>query len=92
MAVENSIPIARTSLQKHEIESVLKPLESGWLVQGPHVKDFENKWSKFTGAKNSLAVTSCTSGMHLALAALGVKPGDEVLLPALPWVSTANVV
>ena len=64
------IPIARTSLEESEIESVLEPLRSGWLVQGPKVREFEDKWSNFTGAKHSIAVTSCTSGLHLSLAAL----------------------
>lgn len=86
------IPIARTSLTQEEIESVLEPLHSGWLVQGPRVAEFEGKWSDFTGAKNSVAVTSCTSALHLSLAALGVGPGDEVIVPAFTWISTANVV
>jgi dTDP-4-amino-4,6-dideoxygalactose transaminase len=86
------IPIARTSLSQEEIESVLEPLHSGWLVQGPRVAEFEEKWSLFTGAKNSVAVTSCTSALHLSLAALGIGPGDEVIVPAFTWISTANVV
>ncbi len=87
-----SIPITRTSLLPNEIESVLEPLESGWLVQGPQVKSFEDKWGAFTGSSFNLAVTSCTTGMHLALAGLGLKPGDEVIVPAFTWISTANVV
>jgi perosamine synthetase len=87
-----NVPIARTSLLESEIESVLEPLRNGWLVQGPKVKEFEDKWSNFTGAKHSIAVTSCTSGLHLSLAALGLKPGDEVIVPAFTWISTANVV
>jgi perosamine synthetase len=87
-----SIPIARTHLLESEIQSVLEPLRSGWLVQGPKVREFEEKWSSFTGAKHSLAVTSCTSALHLSLAALGFGPGDEAIVPALTWISTANVV
>ena len=87
-----NVPIARTSLLESEIESVLEPLRNGWLVQGPKVKEFEDKWSSFTGAKHSIAVTSCTSGLHLSLAALDLKPGDEVIVPAFTWISTANVV
>ena len=63
------VPIARTSLTEEEIMSVLAPLRSGWLVQGPQVKSFE-EWCAFTGATHSLAVTSCTTGMHLAAATL----------------------
>lgn len=87
-----SVPIARTSLTEAEIQSVLGPLHSGWLVQGPKVREFEEKWSAFTGAKHSIAVTSCTTGLHLSLAALGLKPGDEVIVPAFTWIATANVV
>lgn len=87
-----NIPIARTDLRNNEIESVLEPLKSGWLVQGPKVKEFEDKWSAFTGAEYSIAVTSCTTALHLSLAALGFKAGDEAIVPAFTWISTANVV
>ena len=87
-----NIPIARTSLLENEVKSVIAPLESGWLVQGPRVHDFESKWSTFTGSENSLAVTSCTSALHLSLAALGFGPGDEAIVPAFTWISTANVI
>jgi perosamine synthetase len=87
-----NIPIARTSLTEAEINSVLEPLRSGWLVQGPKVREFEEKWSGFTGAEHSIAVTSCTTGLHLSLAALGIQPGDEVIVPAFTWIATANIV
>lgn len=87
-----NIPIARTALTEEEIQSVLGPLRSGWLVQGKEVALFEEKWSTFTNARNSIAVTSCTTGLHLSVAALGLKPGDEVIVPAFTWISTANVV
>ena len=87
-----NIPIARTNLLDSEINSVLDPLKSGWLVQGPKVKEFEDKWCAFTGAQHSIAVTSCTSGLHLSLAASGFGPGDEAIVPAFTWISTANVV
>jgi len=87
-----NVPIARTSLTEAEIESVLGPLRSGWLVQGPKVREFEEKWSAFTGAPHSIAVTSCTTGLHLAAVALGLEPGDEVVVPAFTWIATANIV
>ncbi len=86
------VPIARTSLTEAEIESVLEPLRTGWLVQGPKVREFEEKWSAFTGANHSVAVTSCTTALHLSLAALGFSSGDEAIVPAFTWVATANVV
>ena len=86
------VPIARTSLTLQEKQSVLEPLDSGWLVQGPKVKNFEVQWSAFTKADYSIAVTSCTSALHLSLAALEFGPEDEAIVPAFTWVSTANVV
>jgi perosamine synthetase len=87
-----NVPIARTTLLEQEMLSVLGPLRSGWLVQGPKVREFEEKWSAFTGAEHSIAVTSCTTALHLSLAALGFGPGDEAIVPAFTWVATANVV
>ncbi|MDA7774249.1 DegT/DnrJ/EryC1/StrS family aminotransferase [Pseudomonadales bacterium] len=92
MKSKMAVPIARTNLLDNEIKSVLGPLESGWLVQGPKVQEFEAKWSNFTSSKNSLAVTSCTTALHLSLAALGFGLGDEAIVPAFTWISTANVV
>lgn len=86
------VPIARTALTEDEIQSVLAPLRSGWLVQGPNVRAFEEKWSAFTGAPQSIAVTSCTSGLHLAAVALGLRPDDEVIVPAFTWIATANII
>lgn len=87
-----NVPIARTSLLESEIQSVMEPLRSGWLVQGPKVREFEDKWSAFTDSAHSAAVTSCTTALHLSLAALGFGPGDEAIVPAFTWISTANVV
>jgi perosamine synthetase len=89
---EMNVPIARTSLTEAEIQNVVDTLRSGWLVQGPKVREFEEKWSAFTGANHSVAVTSCTTGLYLSLAALGFGPGDEAIVPAFTWVATANVV
>lgn len=69
-----------------------EPLMSGWLTQGPKVAAFEEAFASRHGVPHALAVTSCTTGLHLALAALGIGPGDEVIVPAFTWVATANVV
>jgi dTDP-4-amino-4,6-dideoxygalactose transaminase len=87
-----NIPIAKTNLLETEINAVLGPLQSGWLVQGPKVKEFEEKWSSFTSTDYSTAVTSCTSALHLSLAASRLWSGDEAIVPAFTWISTANVV
>jgi perosamine synthetase len=86
------IPIAKTVFTEEEYKNILKPLESGWVVQGPFVSKFEEMWNNFTGAKHSIAVTSCTTALHLSLAALDIKPGDEVIIPSFTWVATANAV
>lgn len=86
------IPIAKTEFLKEDFDNILKPLESGWVVQGKYVKEFENKWCTFTGAKNSIAITNCTTAIHLSLAALGIKSGDEVIVPSFTWIATANAV
>ncbi len=86
------IPITKPFFDKAEHEAVLKPLESGWVVQGPYVRQFEEKFSSFTGARFAVASSSCTAALHIAVAALGLKPGDEVIVPAFTWVSTPNVV
>ena len=87
-----TIPITKPFFGPEEMQAVQKPLETGWVVQGPYVAEFEAKFSAFTGAKASVATSSCTTALHLAVAALGLKPGDEVIVPAFTWVSTANVV
>jgi len=86
------IPITKTFFGPEELRAVQLPLESGWVVQGPFVKQFEEQFSKYTNSKFSVATSSCTTALHIAVAALGLKPGDEVIVPAFTWVSTANVV
>lgn len=86
------IPIAIPCLGDEEWQAAREPLLSGWLTQGPKVAQFEKEFAKLHQVNHALAVTSCTTGLHLALAALGVGPGDEVIVPAFTWVATANVV
>lgn len=74
------------------MRAVQLPLESGWVVQGPYVAKFEEMFSAFTGTRHSAAASSCTTALHLAVAVLRLKPGDEVIVPAFTWVATANVV
>ena len=87
-----AIPITRPYIGAEELAAVQRPLESGWLVQGPFVKEFEDKFGRFVGAEHSVATTSCTTALHIAVAAMGLKPGDEVIVPGFTWVATANVV
>jgi dTDP-4-amino-4,6-dideoxygalactose transaminase len=74
------------------LQAVQRPLESGWVVQGPFTQQFEEKFAAFTGSHYAIATSSCTTALHIAVAMLGLQPGDEVIVPAFTWVSTANVV
>ncbi len=91
MTVAN-IPITKPVLGAEELEALRAPLEAGWVVQGPQVAEFERRFAEYTGAPHAVASTSCTTALHLVLAAFGLGPGDEVVVPAFTWVSTANVV
>lgn len=86
------IPIAKPAFGQEELLAVQKPLETGWVVQGPFVGEFEQKFSAFTGSRFSVATSSCTTALHLSVAALGLKSGDEVIVPAFTWIATANAV
>lgn len=75
-----------------EWNAVREPLSTGWLTSGPKVREFEKLFAERHQVRHAMAVTSATTALHLALVALDVKPGDEVIVPAFTWVSTANVV
>jgi len=86
------IPLADIDLGEAEQEAVLKVLKSRWLTMGEVTQDFEARFARFTGAKYALAVTNATAALHMACLAVGLQPGDEVILPALTFVATANAV
>ena len=86
------VPITKPSFGEAEKRAIERPLETGWVVQGPYVDEFEQRFGGYVGAEHAVATTSCTTALHLAVAILDLKPGDEVLVPAFTWVSTANVV
>jgi perosamine synthetase len=86
------IPISKPWFGSEEAAALVKPLDSGWVVQGPYVQEFEQKFADFSGVGHAAASSSCTTALHLAVAALGLKPGDEVIVPAFTWISTANVI
>jgi perosamine synthetase len=75
-----------------DVAEVTSALRSGWLTSGPKVKQFEREFAERVGAKHAVAVNSCTAAMHLALDAIGLKCGDEVILPTYTFAATAEVV
>jgi perosamine synthetase len=86
------VPLALPLTDEAELEEVRKVLESGWLTQGPKVTEFERAVAERIGVAHAFATSSCTTGLHLALAALDVGAGDEVLVPDFTFPATANVV
>ena len=92
MAEQRQIQISQPSTGEEELEALREPLETGWLTHGPKVSAFEKAFAARHAVPHAMAVTSATAGLHLALVALGIGPGDEVIVPAFTWVSTANVV
>jgi dTDP-4-amino-4,6-dideoxygalactose transaminase len=86
------LPYALPSIGEEEIAEVVDSLRSGWVTTGPKVKRFETDFAEYVGASHAIAVNSCTTGLHIALTALGVGPGDEIIVPTLTFCSTANVV
>ena len=92
MSDDNFIPFHRPSIGKEELEAVQQVLASRWLTTGPAVQRFEREFAKYIGCKHALAVNSATAALHLALDAIGLRPGDEVLVPTYTFTSTAEVV
>lgn len=86
------VPYFRPDVSEEEIQSVVETLRSGWLTTGPKTKQFERNFAEKVGAKHTIAVNSATSALHLALDALEIGPGDEVLVPTMTFTSTASVV
>ncbi len=87
------IPVAAANLGKEELSNVIKAVKSGWVSwRGEFIEKFEKNFAKYLGVKYATTVSSGTAGLHLALLALGVKKGDEVIIPDLTYVATANAV
>jgi dTDP-4-amino-4,6-dideoxygalactose transaminase len=89
---KRNIPIAKPCMGEEEWQACRESIVSGWITQGPKVAAFEKAFAERHDASHALATTSGTTGLHLILAAMGIGPGDEVIVPSFTWVATANVV
>jgi dTDP-4-amino-4,6-dideoxygalactose transaminase len=86
------IPFHRPAIGENEIQSVVETLRSGWLTTGPKVKRFEEDFARYLGCGHAIAVNSGTAALHLALDAIGIKEGDDVIVPTMTFAATAEVV
>jgi dTDP-4-amino-4,6-dideoxygalactose transaminase len=86
------IPVMRPWLGEEEAEAAAQAVASGWIAQGPRVREFEEAFAAAVGASHAVAVSSCTAALHLALIAAGIGPADEVIVPSLSFIATANAV
>lgn len=86
------IPVAKPVMDDREVEAAGRAIRSGWVTQGPEVAAFEREFAAFVGAPHACAVSSATTALHLALLAVGVQPGDEVITVSHSYIATANAV
>ena len=86
------IPYGRQSIDEEDIKAVTDVLRSDWLTTGPKVAEFEEVFADYVGAKYAVAVSSGTAALHAAMYALGIGPGDEVIVPPMTFAATANCV
>ncbi len=89
---EAFLPYCLPMIGEEEIAEVVDSLRSGWVTTGPKTKRFEEEFAQYVGSEHAIAVNSCTAGLHVSLAALGIGPGDEVIVPTMTFCATANVV
>jgi perosamine synthetase len=86
------VPITKPALTEEEARAPYDSIKSGWVTQGPKVAEFEKAVAGYVGAKHGIATTSCTTGLHLALASIGVTAGDEVIVPSFTFIASANAI
>ena len=86
------IPVTRPAFDEREERRLVETLRSGWVTQGPRVVEFEERFAETVGSKEAVAVTSATTALFLTLHAMGIKPGDEVIVPSLSFIASANAI
>lgn len=88
----HNIPFHKASIANDEIDEVVDTIKSGWLTMGPKTIQFENEFKSFIGCKHAVSMNSATACLHLALKAIGLKEGDEVIIPTMTFIATAEVI
>jgi perosamine synthetase len=86
------IPVAKPYLTTDEAQNAYDTILTNWVTQGPRVQEFEEKFAAYTGAKFAVALSNCTTALHLAMIVAGVKAGDEVICPSMSYIATANAI
>jgi dTDP-4-amino-4,6-dideoxygalactose transaminase len=86
------VPLIKLEFTVQELEALQAPIKRGWVVQGPEVEKFESLVCEFTGAQYAIATSSCTTALHLSLLAIGIGPGDEVLVPSFTFIASVNAI
>jgi dTDP-4-amino-4,6-dideoxygalactose transaminase len=86
------IPVAKPYLGKEEAQLAYDTILTNWVTQGPRVAEFEENFAAYTGANYAVAVSNCTTALHLAMIVAGVKEGDEVICPSMSYIATANCI
>lgn len=86
------VPLSQPLFDEDEQREVAAVLNSGWVMQGPKVAELEAAFRDYVGSQWAVAVSSCSTALHLAMRAIGIKPGDEVIVPSLTWIATAAAV
>ena len=89
---ETMLPYGRQWLDEDDIEAVVRVLRSEWLTTGPTISEFERQFAQFVGAEEAVAVSNGTAALHASVYAAGIGPGDEVIVPPITFVATANCV
>jgi dTDP-4-amino-4,6-dideoxygalactose transaminase len=84
------IPIAKPYLTQEDAQAAYDTIMTGWITQGPRVQEFEEKFAAYTGAKFAVALSNCTTGLHLAMIVSGIGKDDEVICPSMSYIATAN--
>ena len=90
--MEKKIPIAKPFLGKEEAQAAYDTILTGWVTQGPRVAEFEEKFAEYVGSEYAVALSNCTTALHLSMIVAGVECGDEVICPSMSFIATANAI